>query len=45
MKKSNIRLSKYPIATGLNALQGVGRIPGVGGKMFRRTSESAGSIR
>lgn len=45
MKKSNIRLTKYPVAAGLNGSQSVGRVPGVGGKMFRRTSESAGSIR
>ena len=47
MKKSNSRVNRDTVATGLNLQHGVAHkvhIPDVGGKMFRRTSESADSI-
>ena len=44
MKKSNSRVTNHTVVTELNVQHGVARIPNVGGKMFRLTSESAGSI-
>ena len=45
MTKSNLRLTRATVATELNVQHGTSRIPNVGGKMFRRTSESAGKTR
>ncbi|HEY8910108.1 MAG TPA: hypothetical protein VIM51_07485 [Desulfosporosinus sp.] len=44
MKKSNSRVNKFTVTTGLNVKHGVAQTPDVGGKMFRRTSESTDSI-
>jgi len=44
VKKSKSRVNKDTVATRLNEQHGGAHIPDVGGKMFRRTSESAGSI-
>lgn len=43
MKKSNSWVTKTTVASESN-VHNVARIPNVGGKMFRRTSESAGRI-
>lgn len=43
MKKSNSRMI-HTTSPELNAPRKVARIPSVAGKMFRLTSESAGSI-
>lgn len=44
MTQSNLRVTKHTVAAELNVQHGVARTPSVGGKMFRRTSESAGKI-
>jgi len=44
MTKSNSRMSKHTDTSDLNISHGTPRIPSVGGKMFRLTSESAGRI-
>ena len=45
MTKSNLSVTKTTVATELNVHHGISRIPNVGEKMFRRTSESAGKTR
>lgn len=44
MKQSNLHVTKHAVASQLKLSRGIASIPGVGGKLFRRTSESAGSI-
>ncbi|SPF47997.1 hypothetical protein SBF1_40028 [Candidatus Desulfosporosinus infrequens] len=43
MKKSDSWVTKATVTSGPN-VHSVAHIPNVGGKMFRRTSESAGGI-
>ncbi|MDR3599959.1 MAG: hypothetical protein P4L49_05665 [Desulfosporosinus sp.] len=44
MKRSNSHLFKHTIASEFQVPSGAARVPSIGGKMFRRTSESAGTI-
>jgi len=44
VKKTNSRVNKDTVATGLNVRHGVAHIPNVGDKMFRITSESSADI-
>jgi len=45
MVKSNSRVTQEPVTTAVNVHYRADHIPNVGGKMFRRTSESAGKTR
>lgn len=45
MPKSDLRLTKKPVAAELNVQHRADHIPNVGGKMFHRTSESVGRTR
>ncbi|WP_157998387.1 hypothetical protein [Desulfosporosinus sp. OT] len=44
MTQSNSHVTKHAMTSQLKLSRGIASIPSVGGKMFRRTSESAGSI-
>ncbi|MDR3586540.1 MAG: hypothetical protein P4L59_14685 [Desulfosporosinus sp.] len=44
MTKSNVGVTQHTNTTEWKVPHGASHIPNVGGKMFRRTSESAGGI-